>query len=500
LAKSTWCEPSEQVDFALANGLEATADFDGGDISPFGGLVLLAAVDDANHFIAGAARCIKDKREQSRVTHSIEDLLKQIVYLICAGYPNGINSNFFRKDPMLKLITGWMPNGEQHAAAQASISRIMTGRSKQDCLRLFSYFISSYINNHEKTPEKIELDFDGAAVEAHGRQQFIAFNGHYECNMYFPLFVLDQHQRLIAPILRPGNVSDAAITVDVLKILVKRLRCAWPHVKIMFRGDAGFHDPEIMDWCEANSVDYVIGLKGDHALNIASKQFDTGAEKAFAKQYGPQMFAGPSDGKKRHELLREISAQPKVDRRNAYAILDERQIRKLGEFRHRAGDGMGRNDKRRQKHQWKQERRVISLARVSDRGLKRRYLVTSLEGYTPEVIYDEIYALRGKTAELSIRSIKSLGVNRLNSQEALTNQFALLLKGLAYNLFQLVREQLPAALKTLSIETLMYEFVRIAVQVKVSTRRIWLHWSSCYPLKKPVLKLCKRLNCQPKPA
>ena len=132
--------------------------------------------------------------------------------------------------------------------------------------------------------------------------------------------------------------------------------------------------------------------------------------------------------------------------------------------------------------------------------MKRRYLVTSLEGYTPEVIYDEIYALRGKTAELSIRSIKSLGASRLNSQEALTNQFALLLKGLAYNLFQLVREQLPAALKTLSIETLMYEFVRIAVQVKVSTRRIWLHWTSCYPLKKPVLKLCKRLNSHPKPA
>ena len=322
MAKSTWCVSGEQVDFALANGLEATADFAGGDISPFGGLVLLAAVDDANQFIAGAARCIKDKREQSRVTHEIENLLKQIVYLTCAGYPNGINSNFFRKDPMLKLVTSWMPNGEQHAAAQASISRIMTGRSKQDCLRLFSYFISSYINNHEKTPEKIELDFDGAAVEAHGRQQFIAFNGHYECNMYFPLFVLDQHQRLIAPILRPGNVSDAAITVDVLKILVKRLRRAWPYTKIMFRGDAGFHDPEIMDWCEANTVDYVIGLKGDHALNIGSKQFDTGAEKAFAKQFGPQMFAGPGDGKKRHELLREISAQPKVDRRKC--ICDSR--------------------------------------------------------------------------------------------------------------------------------------------------------------------------------
>jgi hypothetical protein len=494
--KSTTTATTKQVDFVLENGNAATADFDNGDVSPFGGLALLSLVDDANRFLRRAAQCIKDSRIPSQITHTIENLLKQVVLLTSAGYPDGIDSNVFKKDQILRFCLGWKPDGEQDAAAQPSISRFMTGRSRQDLLRLFSFFISFYIWKHDKPPKSITLDFDGSAIEAHGRQQFIAFNGHYEFNMYFPLFVLDQDGWLIAPILRPGNVSDAEITVDVLKVLVKRFRRAWPQVEIILRGDAAFHDPEIMDWCESNKVEYILGLKGDHALNVGSQQFDRDAQQTFSKTFGEQMF--PDNSKKKHELLRAISAQPTIDRRNAYAILDERQVRKLGEFRHRAGNGLGDNDKR-VKRRWKRERRVIALARVTDRGLKRRYLVTSLEGFTTQHLYDQIYSQRGK-AEQCIRNFKSLGAARLNYHEANTNQFKLLIYGLVYNLFNLFKEQLPASLENVSAETIIHEFARIAVQIKVSTRRVWLRYTSSYRYTDQVLKLFRRLNLLPKPA
>jgi hypothetical protein len=497
VGKSSAAAGSKQVDFVLENGNAATADFAGGDVSPFGGLVLLSLVDDANQFLARAAKCIKDCRIPAQVKHTVQNLLRQVVLLTAAGYPDGIDSNTFKADKILKFCLGWEPDGDQDAASQASISRFLTARSKRELLRLFSFFISFYIWKHKKPPKSITLDFDGSAIEAHGRQQYIAFNGHYEINMYFPLFVLDQDGWLIAPILRPGNVSDAGITVDVLRILVKRFRRAWPNVEIILRGDAGFHNPEIMDWCESNGVEYILGLKGDHALNVSSQQFDRAAEQAFAREFGEQMFKDES--KKKHELLREISAQPKADRRNAYAILDERQIRKLGEFRHRAGDGFGENDKRRQKRQWKQKRRVISLARVTDKGLKRRYLVTSLEGFTTEHIYDEVYSLRGR-AEQCIRNFKSLGAARLNNHEANTNQFKLLIYGLVYNLFHLFKKELPIALRSLSPETIMHEFARIAVQIKVSTRRVWLRYTSSYRYTNQALRLIRRLTVLPKPA
>jgi hypothetical protein len=496
LAKSTWCASSEQIEFALANGIKATGGFDGGDISGFGGAVLMSLVDDAYRFTSGAAEFIKDRRNPTQVKHTMEKLFRQAVLLCGLGHPDGIDWSHFDADPMLKLCLGWQPDGEQDAASQPSASRFMKDRSKRDILRLFSYCISSYIEKHEEAPKEIGLVFDGSAVEAHGRQQFIAFNGHYEFNCYFPLFVMDQNDWLIAPVLRPGNVSDAEITVDVLKILVKRFRRAWPKVKILLRADAAFHDPKIMDWCEANGLEFVIGLKGDNALNVGSKQFDQKAESQFRKVYGDPWFA---NGKEKNVLLRDISAQPKVDRRAAYAILDEREVRQSGKFQHRAGEGG--NDKKRLERRWIRPRTVISSARFNDRGLKRRYLVVSdgLAAYTPDHIYNEIYSARSKQ-ELTIRSVKELGGDRLNAQEALTNQFKLIIYAMTHNLFQLMKEVLPEALRSLSVQTLIHEFGRIPVQVKVSTRRIWLRWTSCYKHKDLVMKLVKRLKALPKPA
>lgn len=496
LAKSTWCVSSRQVEFALANGIEATANFDGGDISGFGGAALMSLVDDAYQFTAGAARYVKDKRNSDQVTHTMEKLFRQAVLLCGLGHPDGIDWSHFDADPMLKLCLGWQPNGEQNAASQPSGCRFMKGRSKRDILRLFSYSIRTYIEKHEKAPKEIGLTFDGSSVEAHGRQQFIAFNGHYEVNMYFPLFVMDQHDWLIAPILRPGNVSDAEIAVDVLKILVKRFRRAWPKAKVLFRADAAFHDPKIMDWCESNGVEFVLALKSDNALNVGSKQFDQKAEREFLSTYGEPWFA---NGKEKNVLLREISAQPTADRRAAYAILDEREVRQSGKFQHRAGEGG--NDKKRLERRWKRSRTVISSARFNDRGLKRRYLVVSdgLAAYTPDYIYNEIYSARSK-GELTIRSVKELGGDRLNGQEALTNQFKLLIYAMTHNLFQLIKELLPEDLGGFCVQTLIHEFARIPVQVKVSTRRIWLRWSSCYKHKACVLRLVERLNELPKPA
>lgn len=494
MAKSTSRRDFQQVDFRLANGLEATANFEGGDISGLGGLIFLALVDDATGFIEGAARCIKDKRAQEQVKHEMQNLLKQAVYLCGAGFPDTIDSNFLRADPMLKLCLGWQPDGEQHAASQSGISRLMTQRSERDLKRLFSYFIRFYIRKHRRVPREIELDLDGMAIEAHGRQQFISFNGHYEMNMYFPLFVLDGNGWLIAPILRPGHVADAAIAVNVLRVLIRRLRRSWPNAKILVRGDSAFNDPKIMDWCEENKVDFVLGLKGDHHLNVHSKEFDEAAQAMFSEEFGERRFDGSTAAYHEDKHLRAISTLPKEQRYAEYASYQSRKIRSYGEFRHRAGEGHGGKYR-----VWKRERRVICSSKVTDRGLKRRYLATSLEGYTPENVYKEIYSMRGR-AELVLREMKALGARRMNSYEAGTNQFRLLVQGMSYNLLQMLQVSLPDYFKQFSVEGLIRDVIRIPVQVKVSTRHIWLRWSSSYPGQKQVFQLGRRLNLLPKPS
>ena len=43
-------------------------------------------------------------------------------------------------------------------------------------------------------------------------------------------------------------------------MLVRRLRQAWPKVKIVFRGDSGFCRHRMLDWCDRHEVGYVVGI------------------------------------------------------------------------------------------------------------------------------------------------------------------------------------------------------------------------------------------------
>lgn len=483
LAKFKGIARQEQVDFDLGNGLQAKAAWNGGDISGLGGLAFLALADYVTGFIEGAAKCIKDKRAQNQIRHSVEQLLKQVVYLCSAGFPDGIDSSHFKGDPMLRLCLGWSPNGEDDAASAATISRFMTERSERDLKRLFSYLIAFYIRKHARPPKEIQLDLDGTSVEAHGNQQFISYNGHYEVNMYYPLMVIDGEGWLIAPILRPGHVADANIAVDVLKLLCKRLRRAWPDVKILVRADSAFNDPKIMDWCEDNNCDYLLGLKSDNSLNTGSKQFDKSAEKRFARKHGEKQFDNSTGAYQENKTLRDMHELPGEDRYKAIKKHRSREIRMYGEFQHRVGEGYGGKHKR-----WRKERRVISSSKVNDRGLKRRYIATSLKHYTPDKIYTEIYAARGR-AELVIKGVKELGASKLSSFEAKTNQFRLLIFTMAYNLIRLVQENLRGSFANANVETIIREVIRIPVQVQVSTRRIWLRWTSSWPHQKVLSRL-----------
>ncbi|MBI1271778.1 hypothetical protein GC174_15240, partial [bacterium] len=73
-------------------------------------------------------------------------------------------------------------------------------------------------------------------------------------------------------------------------------------------------------------------------------------------------------------------------------------------------------------------------------------------------------------------------------------QFRLLLHGLSYNLFQLLRDYLPKSARNQKEITLSEKFLRIAVQVKFTTRQIWLRWTSNFPEETAFMHLCSRLN------
>ena len=67
-------------------------------------------------------------------------------------------------------------------------------------------------------------------------------------------------------ILRPGKTPSGKEVRGHLRRLVRAIRRHWPATGITIRGDGHYGRPEVMDFCEANGVDYVFGLTGTKAL------------------------------------------------------------------------------------------------------------------------------------------------------------------------------------------------------------------------------------------
>ena len=58
-------------------------------------------------------------------------------------------------------------------------------------------------------PTKIILDMDSSVSPTHGDQEGTAYNGHFGCTCYHPLFLFNQFGDLERSSLRPGNVHSA---------------------------------------------------------------------------------------------------------------------------------------------------------------------------------------------------------------------------------------------------------------------------------------------------
>jgi len=118
---------------------------------------------------------------------------------------------------------------------------------------------------HARRPQAaIVLDMDSSVSEPHGAQEGSAYNGHFGCTSYHPLFVFNQFGDLERCALRPGNVHSADGWRAVLKPVVGR----YPHwmKRRYFRGDAGYANPDIYEFLEAEGYKYTIRLPANSVL------------------------------------------------------------------------------------------------------------------------------------------------------------------------------------------------------------------------------------------
>src|SRR3989304_5120278 len=110
--------------FPSVGGKEVVSRFDGGDITSDAGVLFVSLADRKVRLSEGLAGCIEDKRQQSKVVHSILDMLRERVYGICSGYEDANDRDRMGSDPALKVACERLPGSDADLASQPTICRV----------------------------------------------------------------------------------------------------------------------------------------------------------------------------------------------------------------------------------------------------------------------------------------------------------------------------------------------------------------------------------------
>jgi len=442
----TFCH--NQLGFKSFLGKKVMVDFRGGRISSDGGGLILREIDERYGLSKEIARCLSDPRDASRVIHDLHTLFRQRIFSIGLGYEDTNDADTLRSDPLLKLISGRLPESSMDLASQPTLCRFENSITRKDLRRLAEQLLSLYLQAHSGPREVIVIDLDATDDPTHGHQQLSFFHGYYEQHIYHPLLVFDGITGFpMAAVLRAGNTHASHRAVAILKRIVRRLRRAYPGVEIMLRADAGFAVPALYRFCESHGIHYVIGLITNERLRKKAAKVLAKAKVQFEQSHGKQ--------------------------------------RLFTAFGYRA-------------ESWGRPRRVIAKVEYLDKGPNQRFVVTNLKTFKPQFIYDEIYVLRGDV-ENRIKELKlELKADRLSCHRFVTNQFRLLLHTFAYDLFLLMRRHLSGTeLETAQVGTLRLVLLKIGARIREMRHRIWIHLASGYPYQRLLVSLVENIRAAP---
>src|ERR1700693_4559987 len=409
------------------------ARFDGGRLSSEGGLLALREIERRLGLADRLANCLKDPRAPERVGHRLAEIIRFRMLMIAAGYEDGNDADALRRDPMFKLALDRLPSDDE-LCSQSTISRLENLPDVRALLRLGRALIEHYCTSFRQVPQRIILDVDDTFDRVHGEQQLRLFNAYHDDYGFEPIVVFDGEGRFVTALLRPGKRPGGREIRAFLRRLVGTIRALWPRVEILLRADSHYTAPEVLDWCRANRVDWVLGL----APNAALRRHVEALEKTTAERFR----AAPARGK----------------------------VRRFKEFYDAA-------------QSWSRVERIIARVEAGPEGTDTRLIVTNLAGGHPKKLYQGLYCARGQ-AENHIKAWKNhLAADRTSCHQAEANQFRLFLHAGAYWLLWSLRRVMPkrSAWRVMQFDTLRLRLIKIAARVVEFKKQVKIHRPSSNP-------------------
>src|SRR6266478_7555578 len=257
-------------------GKAVVARFDGGRLSSEGGLLALREIESRLGLADRLAACVKDPRAPERVVHRLAEIIRFRMLMIAAGYEDGNDADSLRADAMFKLALDRLPS-DGELCSQSTISRLENLPDRRALLRLGRALIEQYCTSFRQMPKRIVLDVDDTFDRVHGGQQLRLFNAFHDDYGFQPIVVFDGEGRVVTTVLRPGKRPTGREIAILLRRLIGAIRAIWPRVEILLRPtgqarglkgyDSHYTAPEVLDWCAANRVDFILGLAPNAALH-----------------------------------------------------------------------------------------------------------------------------------------------------------------------------------------------------------------------------------------
>jgi hypothetical protein len=379
------------------------------------------------------------------ILHSQRSLLAQRVLGIALGYEDLNDHSTLRHDPFWQALAECAPDPDRPLASAPTLCRLENRVHRRALFQMAAVLVKTFIDSFDEPPESLVLDFDATDDPVHGHQEGRFFHGYYDGYCFLPLYVFCG-ERLLVAYLRTADGDAARHSRAVLKLLVARLRQAWPDVRIILRADSGFCRWRLMRWCDSNGIGYVLGLARNARLEALACPWTHAAETCFQMTGEPQ--------------------------------------RLFGEVGYQAGS-------------WDRSRRVIVKAEHTTQGDNPRFVVSNLPG-NARGLYEVLYCERGEMENRIKEQQLMLFADRTSCHDFLSNQFRLLLSAAAYVLVEAVRRLGLAGtqMQRAQVSTIRLRLFKVAALVVVSVRRVYLRLASGFPLRELFAQVAARLSGQ----
>ena len=408
-----------------------SVDFSADQISSDGAVVLLEKLARKHKLIKYFSKYIPDTRDQSKVVHSVEKLLKQRVFNLIQGYEDANDADHLKADPLFEhVLAGQM-------ASQPTISRFENSLDKHSIIELCYGWVDRYVSSLSNRKSST-IDIDATDDPTHGKQQLSMFNGFYGQFMYNELLFHDGDTgQIIVPVLRPGNRHSNKWYVSILKRVVKRIRKTYPEMQIIIRADSGFSCAPFYQLADDYDLGFCIAIPSNNRLKKEVKTLRKSVKETYAdKQEKHQEFA---------------SFTYKADR-------------------------------------WHKSYPCYAKVERTGIGMNVRFFVSNFEQQEASSIYFGFYVKRADASENRIKELKNMWFSdRLSNHGFWSNFLRLLMSSMAYEMFLLIKKQIRKTsvehAKKWQISTIRTLLLKVGASIKITKRRIYYRFSKAFVYK-----------------